>query len=182
MSIISKARLSTITETRDGYKTFSDVLNEAKKESKLTATTTIFLSHSHDDLKDGIVNKAIVFLRKIGIRIYIDSNDASLPPFTNSDTAKKIKEEIKNNKKFILLATNKAIASKWCNWELGIGDAHKYINNIALLPISENSGTWEGSEYLRIYPRVEESNFTPEYYKVIYPDDTEISLSDWLKK
>jgi hypothetical protein len=69
----------------------------------------------------------------------------------------------------------------WCNWELGFGDAHKYINKIALFPLSENTGQWTGNEYLRIYPRIQESDTAAEYFKVIYPNGREISISDWLK-
>lgn len=181
MGILTKSRLTAITETKIGYQAFREVVNEAKRETKAYVTSTIFLSHSHDDLKDGYVDKAIVFLRRLGIRVYIDAHDTSMPPFTNAETAKKIKEAITANKKFIFLATNKSISSKWCNWELGFGDAQKYINHIALFPLSEHSGTWEGTEYLRIYPRIEESNYTNDYYKVIYPDGREMTVAEWLK-
>lgn len=179
MGILSKARLTALTETKLGYRTFSDRITEAKNDSRTLATTTIFLSHSHDDKEE--VKKAVVFLRGIGIRVYIDWLDPSMPPFTSAETADKIKKKIKECNKFILLATNSAIASKWCNWELGLGDAQKYIDRIALFPLSENSGAWNGAEYLRIYPRIEESNYTSEYYKVIYPDGKEMAVSDWLK-
>jgi hypothetical protein len=181
MGIITKERLASVTEGKLGYRTFSNTLDEAKRENRLSAATTVFLSHSHDDLEKLLVKEAIVFLRTVGLRVYIDSNDSSMPPFTNAETAKKIKDEIKSNKKFILLATNNSINSKWCNWELGFGDAEKYINNISLFPVSENTGTWNGAEYLRIYPRIEESNIVSEYYKVIYPDGKEVSIYDWLK-
>ena len=181
MGIISKARLTQLTEIKLSRATFSETIKEAKNENRYLATTTVFLSHSHEDLDNEYVNKAIVFLRTRGIRIYIDSNDSSMPPFTNAETAKKIKEAIKQNRKFVLLATNKAINSKWCNWELGFCDPHKYIDQVALFPLSENSGTWDGAEYLRIYPRIEESNYTNEYYKVIYPDGKEVQLIEWLK-
>jgi hypothetical protein len=179
MGIISKAKLTALTETKLGYKTFSDRITEAKNDSRSLAVTTIFLSHSHDDKEE--VKKAVVFLRSIGIRVYIDWLDPSMPPFTSAETADKIKKKIKECNKFILLATNNAITSRWCNWELGFGDAQKYINRIALFPLSENSGTWNGAEYLKIYPRIEESNYTSEYYKVIYPDGKDMSFSEWLK-
>lgn len=182
MAIISKARLTALTENRLGTRMFSEALNEAKRENKAYVTSTMFLSHSHDDLDIPYVQQAIVFLRKCGVRIYIDSEDPSLPPFTDGTTANKIKEEIKQNRKFVLLATINAINSRWCNWELGIGDTHKYIDHICLFPLSENSGAWNGNEYLRIYPRIEESNYGTENFKVIYPNRTEISISDWLRK
>ena len=181
MGIITNSRLTALTETKLGFRSFSESLNEAKRETKAYVDTTIFLSHSHDDLKDGSVDKAIVFLRRLGIRVYIDSHDTSMPPFTNAETARKIKQAIADNKKFILLATNNSINSKWCNWELGFGDAKKYINGIALFPLADSSATWQGTEYLKIYPRIEESNYYNEVYKVIYPDGTEKGIIEWLK-
>ena len=137
------------------------------------------MSKKPDDKEE--VKKAVVFLRGLGVRVYIDWLDPSMPPSTNMETAAKIKSKIKECNKFIFLATNNAIISKWCNWELGFADAHKYIEKIALFPISENSGMWNGSEYLKIYPRIEESNLVTEYYKVIFPTGKEIQISEWLK-
>lgn len=180
MAIISRSRLTTLTESKFGQRTFSEAVNESKQESRTYATTSIFLSHSHNDLDKKPVNEVIVLLRKSGVRVYIDSLDSNMPPFTNAETARKIKDAIKINKKFIFLATNNAINSKWCNWELGFGDAYKYMDHIALFPISEASGTWEGNEYLRIYPRIEETA-SSETFKVIFPNGTEKSLADWLR-
>ena len=137
MSIITKSKLSILTESKIGTRMFSTVLNESKRETKEYAQVSVFLSHSHQDLLNGDVDKVIVILRSIGIRVYIDSLDTSLPPFTSEITANKIKEHIRSNKKFILVATNLSINSKWCNWELGYGDAHKYLNNIALFPLAD---------------------------------------------
>lgn len=181
MAIITKVQLTTITETRLGYYAFRESIRESKLQYKSQAQASIFLSHSHSDLADGTLEKAVVFLRKLGIVVYIDSNDSSLPPTTSAETASQLKERIKSCNKFILLATNNSISSKWCNWELGFGDAYKFIDRIALFPIAENSGSWDGSEYLRIYPRIEASNYTTEYYKIIYPNGDEKSVVDWLK-
>lgn len=181
MAILTRTRLTALTESKLGTRMFTETLNESKRETRTTATVSVFLSHSHDDLEKVDVEKVIVLLHKAGVKVYIDSFDSSLPPFTSAETAKKIKEQIKLNKKFILVATNRAINSKWCNWELGFGDAHKYIEHIALVPIADNADAWNGAEYLRIYPRIEESEYTTEYIKVIFPDKTEKSLLDWLK-
>lgn len=180
MGILTKSRLTTITGASIGVRAFSDVLNEAKLESKVLASTSIFLSHCHDDREE--VKKVVVFLRKRGVRVYVDWLDSSLPPITSGETAAKIKQQIQSNKKFVFLATNNAIASKWCNWELGFGDAYKYINNIALFPLADNSSSWNGNEYLKIYPRIEESNVISDYYKVIFPNGKDIEIADWLKQ
>ena len=180
MAILTRTRLTAITEGKVGTRVFSEFINESKRETRTAAAVSVFLSHSHDDLQKADVNKVIMILRKAGVRVYIDSLDSSLPPFTNSETAKKIKEQIKLNKKFVLLASNNAISSKWCNWELGFGDAHKYIQHIALFPLADTPTGWNGNEYLRIYPRIEENESNPESFRVIFPDGLTKSLSGWL--
>ena len=96
------------------------------------------------------------------------------------------------NDKFILLATEEAINSKWCNWELGLGDAAKYRNNIALLAVQKDNSDYTGSEYLNIYPYITYENGTNTYtdgkyitegYYVRYSDtNTILPLKIWLQK
>ncbi|TKT85305.1 hypothetical protein [Dyadobacter frigoris] len=57
-------------------------------------------------------------LKNIGAQVYIDSMDNKMPSQTSGETATRIKEVIKHCKKFILLATNKAIESYWCLFQL----------------------------------------------------------------
>lgn len=119
--------------------------------------TTVFISHKHDDLDE---TKGLIGLleRKYNIKAYIDSLDKSMPKKTSGETASKIKQRINRCNKFILLATNGAVESKWCNWELGYGDAQKFdTDNIALFPIKPdktNDYDYKGNEYMRIYPHI----------------------------
>ena len=85
---------------------------------------TVFLSHKHDDLEDmkGVIG---MLERKFNVNVYIDSMDGAMPKTTCGETASRIKGKINDCDKFILLATEGAIESKWCNWELGFGDAKK---------------------------------------------------------
>lgn len=109
--------------------------------------TTVFLSHKHDDLDD--LKDVIGFLQtQYGVKVYIDSRDPSMPPFTSGETAINIKNRIKQCNKFILLATNGAVESKWCNWELGFGDAQKFKDHIAIFPIKPSGATYKGTEYM----------------------------------
>jgi hypothetical protein len=140
---------------------------------------TVFLSHKHDEVEE--LKDAIALLKKFGVNVYIDHNDEEMPQHTSGVTADKLKKKIKENKKFILLATEKAIASKWCNWELGFGDAHKYIKDIALLVIKEDNTRWSGSEYLQIYPVIgKKFSWSDDYYEVEFPDKKTIDLKTWL--
>lgn len=183
MSIITKAELGVIVSQKLLInESIPGELWKAFRDTPQGKDVTIFLSHSHDDQE--VVQKAIVFFRKLGIRIYVDWMDSDMPAITSGTTAEKIKEKIRQNQKFILMATNNAVNSKWCNWELGLGDAAKYINDISLFPLADNSGLWHGNEYLQIYPRIEREEglgYISEYWNVIYPNGTKIRLESWLK-
>lgn len=182
-SIISKS----FTESRElNAKNFQPTLHD------------VFLSHKHDDLKD--LSGVMGLLEKAGAKVYIDSMDNRMPGQTSGETALRIKEIIKNCNKFILLATDKAIESFWCNWELGIGDTYKYIDHIAILPmkeVGEANSQYKGNEYLQIYPTIDYRDGTTKYrntgtiitqgYYVCKPLDKDsvriiTPLKDWLKK
>jgi hypothetical protein len=184
---------SEIMNQRRSAKTFVS-LNESLRSFKSESSylrTKIFLSHKHDE-KD-YLEGAISLLKKYGVDVYVDWLDDGMPKTTSGKTAINIKEKIKENHKFILLATEGAINSKWCNWELGLGDAAKYIDNIALLPIKKDYTDFSGSEYLEIYPYI----FNIDYYQffrgdyrlqgtyVVYPtvngNDRVVPISQWLR-
>lgn len=186
MSIITKSELRTFAANSD-FSTRSYFANKKinLSEAKSKSIRTVFLSHSHSD-KDTI-EPTVTFLKSIGVNVYVDWKDSSMPAITNAETANKIKENIKNHDRFVLLASPDAIKSNWVNWELGYGDAHKYINNIAIFPVQDYDGQWKDAEYLRIYPRVEkirEYNSILQYYVdrfyVVNPDGSKVSLQTWL--
>lgn len=143
---------------------FSNYMNQTRLDSATTEIsksyyprTTVFISHKHDDLKD--LSGFIGFLEeKYNVKTYIDSRDSSMPRVTSGKTASKIKTRIRQCDKFILLATNSAVESKWCNWELGYGDSQKFDNNdIAILPLKKADMTdsaYKGNEYMQIYAEV----------------------------
>lgn len=128
--------------------------------------TTVFVSHKHDELGD--LKDVIGFLEtEYNVLAYIDSRDPSMPEKTSAETATSLKSRIKQCDKFLLLATNGAIQSKWCNWELGFGDAHKFQDHIAILPMKPRGtvdSDYVGTEYMRIYPYIAYYNGT-EFYK-----------------
>ena len=114
------------------FQAYADVrLNEAMSNINECALytrkrkTTVFISHKHDDLQE--LKGVLGFLQEqYDVKAYIDSQDTSMSPITTAATAANLKDRIKKCDKFILLATNAAIDSKWCNWELGYGDAQKF--------------------------------------------------------
>jgi hypothetical protein len=147
-----------------------------------TFEVSIFLSHSHKD-KDLVYFLFSIF-KRLNVKVYVDwlDDDLSYPP--TGETAIKIKRKIKENKKFIFLATNEAITSKWCNWELGLGDENRYIDDIALFPVADNSGIWRGNEYLQIYPYLDKTYKSLKYdngFTIIYPNGKKVDFEKWLR-
>lgn len=114
---------------------------------------SVFISHSNSDKI--FIQQICNLFKYQGYTTYVDWLDKNLPRNTNEITAKILKERIEENDKFILVATNSAISSFWCNWELGLGDAKKLKQNkIALIPIHDPKCRWFSQEYLRIYPTI----------------------------
>ncbi|WP_291138881.1 toll/interleukin-1 receptor domain-containing protein [Flavobacterium sp. UBA7663] len=181
--LISKKLLTSIG-FNDDFKS-TRLLNEAKttlnSRKKFSYETSIFLSHKHSDTE--IIKQVITLLNELGVSVYVDWQDYEIPKTTDGSTATRIKNKIIENDKFILLATEDAINSKWCNWELGFGDASKFPKNIAVMPITNNEDSiFSGSEYLQIYPVItSEYYFTSGSYYVEYKG-TKIKLQDWLKQ
>ena len=187
MKILSKEMLSsykTNAVNKNGTQWLYEAINSVERESK-SYEIVVFLSHKHSDKQH--VKDAIVLLNDLGVNVYVDWMDSTMPKSTNCLTAEKIKKKIKNCKKFILLATEDAIASKWCNWELGFGDAEKFLkDNIAILPIKQNDKEFTGSEYLAIYPSIVEKDFyLTENHRFIVQEPNSQNyeyLYNWLKK
>jgi hypothetical protein len=179
-------------------------LNESRRITKsfaegdgFTTKTTVFLSHKHDELLE--LRDIIGFLQKeYYVQVYIDSKDSSMPEKTSGETASRIKQIIKQCDRFILLATEGAIESKWCNWELGYGDAQKYKDRIALFPIKPKYSldvNYKGYEYMQIYPYISYSDgyekyknggcINEGYYVTTFDSDgTKMiePLSDWFNR
>ncbi|MCC9018898.1 toll/interleukin-1 receptor domain-containing protein [Flavobacterium lipolyticum] len=192
MSFIFESKLIEFSKQKRNFSSLNESLNKFKNESK-TSKTKVFLSHKHGETE--ALNGTITLLKQEGISIYVDWMDEGMPKFTCGLTAKRIKEKIKENDKFIILATEGAINSKWCNWELGLGDAAKYIDNIAILPVVKDQQSYNGSEYLEIYPFIEyedglnkriNGNYISKGYYVKYPAINNshfiIELSEWLRR
>ena len=135
----------------------ANIINDSTHKTRMfshDSNATIFLSHKHDDLVN--LKRVICILENLSSNVYLDWLDSSMPKITSGETAVKIKQRIAKQDKFILVASDAAIESKWCNWELGYGDAQKYEKGkIALFPIRQTVGKWKGNEYMSIYPTIQ---------------------------
>jgi hypothetical protein len=150
---------------------------EATALNSWQADVGIFLSHSHED-KD-LIQPAIAFLRSHGVKVYVDWMDAGMPDVVSGDTAKKIKEKIKEHKKFLVLVTEKSKDSRWVPWELGYADPTKGMDHIASFPVAEKDD-FAQNEYMRIYPKIYIVNGT---WYVWQDDPINLTLlTDWLRR
>jgi len=194
MSVITKSQLLQFrNKTRTFSKGITDSLLEFSNESK-SQKVTVFLSHKHDEIAE--LDAAISLLKSFGVDVYVDWEDDGIPEVTGAKTAERIKKKIKENQKFVFLATEGAIESKWCNWELGFGDSHKYFQNIALLPVRKDGTYYSGTEYMRIYSSIEYLDGTTKTvgglylkagYYVMEPANEEgnrswVTLKMWLER
>jgi len=142
-----------------------------------SAKASVFLSHSHDDAD--LIEPFLVMLDKEGVQVYVDWKDPTMPKMTSPETATLLKNRIKLCGKFMLLATEKALGSKWVPWELGIADSQNGMNNVAVIPVQAANRSWTGSEYVGIYSRVETA--TSGHLAVFPPNATNgVTLAHWL--
>jgi hypothetical protein len=153
----------------------------AEKYHKKTASAKhhIFLSHSHEDKE--LVLYVADFLGRWADGIYVDWNDSTMPQVTSPETATRLKSKIRSTAKFILLATDNAVASRWVPWELGVADLSNGMDNVAVLPVTDPPHAWEGNEYIGIYSRIIKADSgNPGVFE---PGETNgMKLSDWLTR
>ena len=173
------------------------VINEAVAQRRMFSEVhrnySVFLSHKHGDLDH--LERVRYLLEKLHTAVYVDWADPSMTYPPDRTTGEKLKEKIKKYDKFVFIATDAAIDSEWCNWEIGYGDAQKYdTDKIALFPIKQDDREWKGNEYLQLYPSIEYFDGTtryintkeviPEgfYVKYRYNNNIIVPLWDWLKR
>ena len=138
----------------------------------------VFLSHSHKDKE--LLETAVALINSQGARVYVDHEDFTLTDLSMPLVAYFLRKKIEECSKFILLASDKATGqSRWVPWELGFADGRKKFEDIAVLPVQERSGEWQGSEYIGLYSHIEE--WWTDRWKVIPPDKIYgDSLGEWL--
>lgn len=122
------------------------------KAAAAQARISIFLSHSHKDR--AMVEGLIAQFAALGITIYVDWNDSTMPRITSRDTAAQIKRRMSQCDLFVVLATQNAIESKWVPWETGVADQLKGEARVSVVPVADPSGRFAGAEYLALYRKL----------------------------
>ena len=151
--------LFTVSEIRNKqlpiFKSASAILMESSNAS-FTSQYDIFLSHSFKDAE--LIAKLKMTLEGYGYSVYVDWLE---DPQMNRDlvtkkTALHLKKRMKQCKCLLYAVTGNSSSSKWMPWELGEFDGQK-PQKVAILPLSQDSGnsnSYQGQEYLGIYPYI----------------------------
>jgi hypothetical protein len=159
-------------------------IREAQRIEKALGDSTpqIFLSHSHYD-KD-LVRYAKIMLEGIGVSVYVDWEDESMPSVTCAATASAIKQTIRSHNKFIMLASSRALTSLWVPWELGYADGFKGANKIAVFPAADETSVWRGNEYMQLYSTIQVGQSNDRKAPAVFGPgkDEGIWLADWVHK
>jgi hypothetical protein len=153
---------------------YQDVLHESMRKAASVGTAkSAFLCHSHKD--EILVKGLIAFFQEIGIDVYIDWKDHSMPETPNAETAQKIQGAIKARALFLFLATANAKASRWCPWEIGYADSS--TRKIFIIPTADGSGTY-GNEYLQLYAHIDIGRNEARSGLAVY--DAGMTKGEWL--
>jgi len=175
VAIITRSDLKGIAPP---YRSFSEArAGELRKSAGVTRKPQVFLSHSHRD--NDVVLNAMGLLAHYGGDPYVDWLDPGMPDRTDAQTAQSIKAKIDSCARFVLLASERALVSRWVPWELGFGDARKGLDRIAILPVRESDSEYSGSEYLQIYSSIRSTN---DYDYAVFPPGQSRgpSLQEWI--
>lgn len=130
-------------------------LGKSLDEIAASRQAEVFLAHSSQDA--GLVADVVAWLETQGVLVYIDERDPEMSAFTSPKTAVRLRDKIRSCRRMMVLATNRALASRWVPWEIGFADGVKGPMNVVILPLADRAGRWDGNEYVGIYPVVEKN-------------------------
>lgn len=180
MPIYSEQYLRNILEERN-YSETQNIINESKSHS----TFDIFLSHSYLDMS--VVKGLFLELTSLGYKVYVDwIIDPHLDrKNVTIESAELIRKRMKNSKSLLLAISTNASTSKWMPWELGFVDGN--TSKCGIIPVSDRlhpSESYQGFEYLKLYPFIKKRNSALGIPKLWVIEDYNkyVQLDDFLEK
>jgi len=174
--ISMKYNINSYSETR--------ILNENFYMAAENKTYDLFISHSFLDRT--LIITLVKMFNELKYSVYVDWLEDKSLDRTNvtPDTAKLIRSRISKCKGLAYIATSNIVDSKWCPWELGIGDGI-HDGRACILPVLENTADFKGTEFVGIYPYIDYAEIkNSENYDFWVTDQEDsskyISLRAWL--
>ena len=157
MSIFLESRIRQRAKQKiRSWDTAKSVLKEEVATAKTKSSFDIFLSHSTSDAEIILGVKGV--LEDFGKSVYVDWLEDPQLDRTNvtAATAEVIRQRMRQSKSLVYLHTVNSGYSKWMPWELGYFDG--FNGAVAILPVTQNpKSTYDGQEYLGIYPYLDEA-------------------------
>jgi hypothetical protein len=123
---------------------------EAGKAFSYATKYDVFLSHSFDDAR--VVRLIKEMMEEAGHTVYVDwiEDDHLDRGRVNEATARTLRNRMNQCSSLLYLTSQAAGQSLWMPWELGYMDAK--TGRVAVAPILEDDESFEGREYLGLYP------------------------------
>ena len=182
-------RIVTFNEIRQSLsnqKHIYEKINSSLRKSIHFSTSypNIFLSHSSKD--NEFLPYVINILKNHGGNPYVDIGDDKLPNPPSVNTAKILKSNIEQMKRFVLFLTTNSKDSNWVPWELGLSDGAKNNDDVAIFPSEEvaDNSSWTNQEYLGLYRKIvwgRLNGYNREVWMVWdKTKNTAIELSKWI--
>lgn len=153
MALFSKSILKSLAQASGRPAT--RILTERASAAMGSDTFDIFLSHSSEDAE--VILGLAMYFETLGHSTYVDwIVDKNLPrDQVTPGTAAMLKARMAQSKSLFYAASSNAQESRWMPWELGYFDGLR--SKVAICPIidiSEPSDSYQGQEYLGLYPYV----------------------------
>lgn len=143
----------------------------------------IFLSHSYKD-KKAVAGLLDLLSKKYNYTIYVDwiEDKALNRECVNRKTAQRLRERMRNCRCLLYATSDNATYSKWMPWEVGLMDG---INGkVAICPfVSASDPSFNGQEYLNIYPTLDEKYIQNTMKKCLWINDKNgeyVKFDSWL--
>lgn len=157
MATFTESRIRQRAQQKTGaLRKAATVLKEEVAATKAKTSFDIFLSHSTSDAEIILGVKGV--LEDYGKTVYVDwLEDPQLDRRNvTAASAEVIRARMRQCRSLVYVHTVNSGDSKWMPWELGYFDG--FNGAVAILPVTRNrEASFEGQEYLGIYPYMDEA-------------------------
>lgn len=151
----------------------SEVLFESIINDKLDEYD-FFISYSSKDKQYALLTKKLleemyIDCNRTGYTVYIDIYDQKLDPnVVSDDTAKRLANMIEKSKSIIYIHSQGSTLSKWCPWELGLGQG---LNKpISIIELYDNDD-YGRQTYLELYPTIKRNKIKGTNHYIFWVHD-----------
>ncbi|MBM3603254.1 MAG: TIR domain-containing protein [Alphaproteobacteria bacterium] len=156
MTTFTESRIRQRAQRKTGiYRNATAVLKEEVASAKAKSSFDIFLSHSTSDAEIILGVKGV--LEDYGKTVYVDwLEDPQLDRSrVTPATAETIRGRMRQCRSLVYVHSVNSGSSKWMPWELGYFDG--FNGAVVILPVTRSGESFQGQEYLGIYPYIDEA-------------------------